>query len=158
MKQSQIIVLCALIGLALGNGVYEWMTYDHFDEIIDAMDAVNEQNCESKSKGELMLPDGAVSQLVLTNKLITSDFQANYYRNRTNLLQLHQVVLSNAYKYSFLFQRINQTWNIDDQPSLFYYYLGLTADITANLGLINGMYAWINITLAYVCIHLVTLE
>lgn len=139
MKGQQLLLLCALLGAVVGNGVYEWMTYDAFDEIIDKMDKVTEQNCEAKSRAELVLPKAAVSQLVLANKLVTSDFEANYYRNRTNLLQLHQVVLSNAYKYSFLFQKLNQTWNFGDQPSLFYYYLGLTADVTANLGLINGM-------------------
>lgn len=116
------------------------MKYDNFDRVIDLMDAVNEVNCEAKSKDELMLPAYSVSNLVLTNKLRTSDFQRNYYRNRTALQQLHQTTLANAYKYSFLFQRLNQTWNLVDQPSLFYYYLGLTADVTANLGYINGMW------------------
>lgn len=138
MKRQLLLSVCAFFGLVAGNGVYEWMTHDAFDEIIDKMDIVNEQNCEAKSKDELLLPQSAVSQLVLTNKLITSDFEANYFRNRTSLLQMHQVVLANAYKYSFLFQHFKQTWNFDDQPSLFYYYLGLTADVTANLGLING--------------------
>jgi len=123
-----------------GYGVYEWMVHDNFDEIIDRMDAVNELNCEAKSQAELHLPEDAVSQMVQTNKLRTSDFQGNYYRNRTALLQLHTTVLTNAYKYSYLYQRLNQTWNADDLPSLFYYYLGMTADVTANLGLVNGKY------------------
>lgn len=143
MSRSNSIVVLGIYLLALtlstcGNGVYEWMTYDHFDEIIDRMDAVNEFNCETKSREELHLPPDAVSNVVQTNKLRTSDFEKNYYRNRTSLLQLHSTVLTNAYKYSYLFQRLNQTWNADDQPSLFYYYLGMTADVTANLGLING--------------------
>lgn len=132
------VYMCALTLSVCGNGVYEWMRYDKFDEIIDKMDSVNEFNCEAKSREELHLPENSVSNVVKTNKLRTSDFERNYYRNRTALLQLHSTVLTNAYKYSYIFQRLNQTWNADDQPSLFYYYLGMTADVTANLGLING--------------------
>ena len=136
--KGAIVVVLAFIAITSAKGVYEWMTYDNFDEIIDRMDAVNEVNCEAKSKEEMHLPFGSVSNLVKTNKLKTSDFQRNYYSNRSALLQLHATALTNAYKFSYLFQRLNQTWNFADQPSLFYYYLGLTADVTANLGYMNG--------------------
>lgn len=138
--QAVFLLVCSLAVFVYGGGVYQWMQYDNFDRIIDAMDAVNSENCEAQSKEKLHLPIDAVSNLVRTNLLKTSTFQGNYYRNRTSLQQLHSTVLSNAYKYSYIYQRLNQTWNFDDQPSLFYYYLGLTADVTANLGLINGKY------------------
>lgn len=150
----RLLALIAFLLAALsvsGDGVYSWMKYDNFDRIIDLMDSVNELNCEAKSAKELKLPDSCVSNLVLTNKLLTSDFQRNYYRNRTAIQQLHQVVRANAFKYSLLFQRLNQTWNLVDQPSLFYYYLGLTADVTANLGYINGMCSLIRDCLHHNC-------
>ena len=141
-KVVAFICLCALTTLTVvsgnGGGVYDWMIYDNFDRIIDQMDAVNEFNCVAKSKEELHFPADSVSNIVQTNKLRTSDFEKNYYRNRSALLQLHSTVLTNAYKYSYLYQRLNQTWNAPDQPSLFYYYLGLTADVTSNLNLVNG--------------------
>lgn len=143
--KTTVVVVITLITLTSANGVYEWMTADNFDEIIDRMDAVNELNCEAKSREELLLPFGTVSNIVKTNKLRTSDFQKNYYSNRSSLLQLHATSLANAYKFSYLFQRLNQTWNFADQPSLFYYYLGLTADVTANLGFMNGKYKTQNI-------------
>lgn len=146
---TTVVVVCSFIILASANGVYEWMVYDNFDRIIDRMDSVNELNCEAKSKEELHLPFGSVSNAVKTNKLRTSDFQRNYYPNRTSLLQLHTTALANAYKFSFLYQRLNQTWNFADQPSLFYYYLGLTADVTANLGLMNGL----SLTLTTTCLY-----
>ena len=50
-------------GVLEGQGKFSWMKYDKFDEIDDHMNTVNEHNCKSKSREELVLRPDTVSQV-----------------------------------------------------------------------------------------------
>jgi len=126
--------VCLLVIGGASGAPFDWMSRDRFDEILAKMSTVTADNCRALSESDLLLPSDSVTNLPRQNLLKTSIF----YSNRTNLLQMHTIALANAYKYSMLFQKLNETYNFDQQPMLFYYYFGLTADVSGNQGLVNG--------------------
>lgn len=113
---------------------YDWFGYDSFDEIDDRMNSVNYENCKSKPASELRLPKDTLAQLPKFNKLLTTII----FPNRTNLLHLHNMALNRAFYYSYIFQKLNETENFQDQPGNMYYYFSAAADVSANEYNING--------------------
>ncbi|CAD5117999.1 DgyrCDS6740 [Dimorphilus gyrociliatus] len=113
---------------------YSWAKFDKFDEITQRMDAVNAENCASKSKEELHLPETTVGQVPQFNRLLSTVI----YPNRTNLLHLHNMALNRAFFYSYVFQKLNETHHFKYQPGLMYYYFSAAADVSANEYNING--------------------
>lgn len=124
----RVAVLLMLCGILLGHHL--WVKADRFDEVLDRINSINAINCAVKDAEELKLPSGIISDPIGTHRQSS--------RPASPLLSLHQTVLSNALKYSYMFRRINQTYNFMDQPGLFYYYLSLIADVTANPGHLTG--------------------
>lgn len=121
--------------LALAPGPYSWMKNDKFDEIMEKMVKINPQNCKSKSREELMLPEETLSQLPQYNTLPKTEI----FPNRTTLLHIHQAALSRGYFFSFVLQNLNASKNTHyDLPGLMYYYFSTSSDVSANPGLING--------------------
>ncbi|CAH1798682.1 unnamed protein product [Owenia fusiformis] len=131
------VALVALAGLEAqrSNGKFDWMSYDNFDQIIDRMDSVTPENCNSKPSAELRLHPDTVSQLPLTNRLLSTII----YPNRTSLLHLHNMALNRAFFHSYVNQILNNS-QVDHkmQPGLMYFYFSTEADIAANPWGING--------------------
>ena len=121
-------------GADTGRSVYDWATYDTFDEITDKMDSVTAANCQSKPKKELHLTDQVLAQMPRFNKLLSSII----YPNRTNLLHVHNMALNRAFYFSYAFQKLNETYQFYYQPGLMYYYFSTAADVSANEYNING--------------------
>ena len=128
------IVLAAILGNMDGPSTFSWMWYDHFDEIDDHMRTVNEQNCRSKSREELVLRADTVSQLPVYNQLL----DRIWYRNRTSLIHLHNMALNRAFFYSYILQKMNESSSFYIQPNWLYMYMSATADVNANPYGING--------------------
>ncbi|KAK6170213.1 hypothetical protein SNE40_018662 [Patella caerulea] len=128
-----LIASAAVISL-VATAPLDWMPQDAFDYINSQFSAVTAQNCRSKSRDQLRLPESSVAQIPRYNKLRSTIF----YRNRTNLLHLHNMALNRAFYYSFIYQKLNQTWDFETQPGLSYIYMSAAADVSANPGFING--------------------
>jgi len=118
----------------LESGVYHWMGYDNFDEILDKMALVTADNCQSKSMDQLRLLSSTVSQKPRANVLLSTII----YSNRSSLLHLHNMALNRAFFYSFIYQRQNRSEDFENQPGLQYLYMSATADVTGSAGFING--------------------
>lgn len=130
-----VLLLCLCAGLGLGRSVFQWMEPDNFDDITDRMDAVNWENCASKSEDELYLPEDALgSQMPQFNKLLITII----YPNRTNLVHVHNMALNRAFFYSYAYQKLNESDQFEYQPGLMYYYFSAAADLSANEYSING--------------------
>ena len=80
--------------------------------------------------GDLYLPDDTVS-----HKIKIKDININpVLPNRTDMLQIPNIVLSRSFFFSFILQaRFNRpTANETYDPGLMYYYLSTIADVAAN--------------------------
>ena len=119
---------------AAGQGAYDWLTYDAFDEIDDRMNAVNAENCKSKPATELRLPAETVAQPPQFNRLLSYIV----YPNRTKLLHTHNMALNRAFFFSYIFQKLNTTETFNMQPGLLYYYFSIAASISANGNNVNA--------------------
>jgi hypothetical protein len=78
--------------------VYDWMSYDAFDDIDDRMHAITAQNCKTKPASELRLPYQSVGQLPKLKLLLKNMI---VYPNRTKLLHLHNVALIRAFFFRY---------------------------------------------------------
>lgn len=142
-----LALIFGAIGLSIvSGGPFDWMKRDAFDEIIDKMDAVNPYNCRMLPASALRMDRSVVTQHPRFNELRTFSL----YRNRSMLLHMHNMALGRAFYYSYMNYKANETWNWDQQPGMMYYYMGLSADVSANPGFINGSsyYAEYNLTFA----------
>ncbi|XP_063441841.1 uncharacterized protein LOC134722188 [Mytilus trossulus] len=126
-----VIVLFCHFVLA---GKYEWMKRDNFDIIDDLFQAVKGSNCRSKSKREMLLRPDVVSQIPKANQLKSTII----YKNRTNLVHMHNMALNRAYFMSYILQKMNDTELFYQQPNIHYLYMSVTADMNANPSNING--------------------
>jgi len=91
--------LAALVAVSGGErSSYDWMPYDHFDEIDDRYRAITPQNCRSKPASELRLPQGSVGQLPKFNRLLSYIV----FPNRTKLLHVHNMALNRAFFFRYL--------------------------------------------------------
>ena len=129
-----LVVLVAIMGHLDGQSKFSWMWYDHFDEIDDHMRTVNQQNCHSKSREEMVLRADTVSQLPVYNQLL----DRIWYRNRTSMIHLHNMALNRAFFYSYILQKMNESSSFYIQPNWLYMYMSATADVNANPYGING--------------------
>ena len=116
------------------QNAYDWLTYDKFDELDDRMNAVNAQNCHTKSASELRLPADSVAQPPMFNRLLSYIV----YPNRTKLLHTHNMALNRAFFFSYIFQKLNTSDNFPLQPGFMYYYFSTAADVSANPNNINA--------------------
>nr|KAG5707181.1 hypothetical protein BaRGS_017865 [Batillaria attramentaria] len=128
------VILLAFMGHLDGQGKFSWMWYDHFDEIDDHMATINEHNCMSKSREELVLRPDTVAQLPVYNQLL----DRIWYANRTSLIHLHNMALNRAFFYSYILQKMNDSSSFYIQPSWIYMYMSAVADVNANPYMING--------------------
>lgn len=115
-------------------GVFKWMQYDNFDEIMDKFSAVTADNCRSKPREELQFSRDTVAQIPRYNMLLSTII----YANRSSLLHLHNMALNRAFFYSFIYQKLNKTEDFFSQPGLMYLYMSAGADVSANPGFLNG--------------------
>lgn len=129
-----VILALFFVWTGSGKSVFEWMRPDNFDEIMDRMTSVTEENCRSKPRHEIEFPSETVAQKPRYNMLLTSVI----YSNRSQLLHMHNMALNRAHYYSFIYQRLNRSVDFNFQPGLMYLYMSTTADVTANQGFING--------------------
>ncbi|KAK7115191.1 uncharacterized protein [Littorina saxatilis] len=127
-------ILACWLGVLEGQGKFSWMWYDHFDEIDDHMRTVNADNCQSKSREELVLRADTVSQLPVYNQLLNRI----WYPNRTALIHLHNMALNRAFFYSYILQKMNDSQSFYIQPNWLYMYMSAAADVNANPYGING--------------------
>ncbi|XP_014788876.1 uncharacterized protein LOC106882646 [Octopus bimaculoides] len=117
------------------SGEFEWMKYDHYDEIQDKITAVTPQNCRGKSRDQLTVRADVVSQLPKYNELLSKIM----YKNRTKLLHLHNMALNRAYFYSYMLQKFNESKNdFPNLPGWMYMYMSAVADVNANPFSLNG--------------------
>lgn len=128
-----VILLPVLSGVT-GRSIYNWITYDSIDVVMDKLVTVNEENCRSKPKEELQLPMSAVTQRPVYNMLLTSVVHSN----RSNLLHLHNMALNRAFYFSYMYQKLNRSVDFSSQPGIMYLYMSTTADVTGSEGFING--------------------
>lgn len=139
MGYLRCVFTCVILALFFvwtgsGKSVFQWMRPDNFDEIMDRMTTVTEENCRSKPRHEIEFPSETVAQRPRYNMLLTSAI----YSNRSQLLHMHNMALNRAHFYSFIYQRLNRSVDFNFQPGLMYLYMSATADVTASQGFING--------------------
>lgn len=124
-------VLFAAVILARELG---WMKWDAFDELDQQFQSVTGENCRSKRLEDLLMPENVVTQIPLYNKLQTSIF----YKNRTNLVHLHNMALNRAFFFGYIHQRLNTSDTFKLLPNVHYLHLSVSADLNANPTVING--------------------
>lgn len=124
-------VLFAAVILARELG---WMKWDAFDELDQQFQSVTEENCRSKRLEDLLMPENVVTQIPLYNKLQTSVF----YKNRTNLVHLHNMALNRAFFFGYIHQRLNTSDTFKLLPNVHYLHMSVSADLNANPTVING--------------------
>lgn len=124
-------VLFAAVVLARELG---WMKWDAFDELDQQFQSVTGENCRSKRLEDLLMPENVVTQIPLYNKLQTSIF----YKNRTNLVHLHNMALNRAFFFGYIHQRLNTSDTFKLLPNVHYLHLSVSADLNANPTVING--------------------
>ncbi|ESO93259.1 hypothetical protein LOTGIDRAFT_119445 [Lottia gigantea] len=147
-EKSDFLLLCFSVTVVItivGTAPLEWMRPDNFDLINDKFSSVNSQNCRAKAESELRLPDESVAQIPRYNMLLSTII----YRNRSSLLHLHNMALNRAFFYSFVYQKLNQTWDFETQPGLSYIYMSAAADVSASPGWINGSALYFDYNCSY---------
>ncbi|CAG5117530.1 unnamed protein product, partial [Candidula unifasciata] len=133
------IIAAIAMGLVLftsiyGDGVFDWIQYDRFDEIDARFRAVNGGTCRSRSKDQMVMRPDVVSQLPVYNQMLSRV----WYANRTALIHLHNMALNRAFFYSYILQRMNDSASFSKQPNWLYYYFSSAADVNANPSMLNG--------------------
>lgn len=117
---------------------FELTGKDNFDLIMEKFMSVTPRNCRSKPVTELRLDNqlnkGVISQIPRYNTFLSTV----YYNNRSNLLHAHNIALNRAFYYSFIYQALNDTKDLDKQPGFEYIYFSLAADVSGGVGMING--------------------
>ncbi|XP_062592341.1 uncharacterized protein LOC134253767 [Saccostrea cucullata] len=131
---AQLISVCVLITSVVIAKELGWMEWDKFDELDLQFRSTTGENCRSKSINELIMPENVITQIPKYNELRTKVF----YKNRTNLIHLHNMALNRAYFYSYIFQRMNTSGTFRTLPDLHYTHLSVAADLNANPTVING--------------------
>lgn len=121
---------------ASADGAFSWMgKKDKFDFISgNYVNAVKGDNCASKSKDDMTMPEHVVTQLPKANELLSKVF----YRNRTAFVHMHNMALNRALFMSYILQRMNSTKDYAIQPNIHYLYMSVAADINAHPFTING--------------------
>ncbi|KAH8873154.1 fras1 related extracellular matrix protein [Schistosoma japonicum] len=126
---------------------FRWFKHDNFDIISRKMDQANPENCETMSEADLRLPPTSLSQLPQYNEIPLRQ----WFTNRSKLLHLHNLALNRAFFYSYILQRLDHpTRDPQYLPSLMYYYLSSSADISSGPNVINisGVFMDTNTTYA----------
>ncbi|ESO96905.1 hypothetical protein LOTGIDRAFT_214442 [Lottia gigantea] len=128
----RVFVLVILVSVQ--GGRYDWMGYDKFDEMEEIYNSVDDQNCRSKSKAEMVMREDLVTQIPFYNNLLNRV----WYRNRTSLIHLHNMALNRAFFFSYILQKMNSTNDFSLQPNWLYMYFSVAADVNANPTGINA--------------------
>ncbi|CAH8591988.1 unnamed protein product [Schistosoma intercalatum] len=126
---------------------FRWFKPDNFDIISRKMDQANPNNCETMSEADLRLPPTSLSQIPQYNEIP----MRQWFTNRSKLLHLHNLALNRAFFYSYILQRLDHpTRDPQYLPSLMYYYLSSSADISSGPNVINisGVFMDTNTTYA----------
>ncbi|GAB1603596.1 uncharacterized protein LOC115222177 [Argonauta hians] len=117
---------------------FELSPNDAFDIIMDKFTSVTGENCRSKHFTDLRLDTelkkGVVSQIPRFNTFLST----YYYTNRSSLLHAHNLALNRAFYFSYIYQELNKSEALKDQPGFEYIYFSLAADVSAGVGMING--------------------
>ena len=129
-----VVLLSAFI--VCDKSVFDWVPGDAYGRIDGMMTSIQKaSDCRAKTKSSMTLPSDAVSQIPKFNELRSKI----YYKNRTNLVHLHNMALNRAFFYSYIFQKLNKSQSdFEYQPGWFYLYISATADTNANKGIFNG--------------------
>ncbi|XP_071112765.1 uncharacterized protein [Haliotis cracherodii] len=140
--------LCALSLVDLAaetDAPFSWMRPDKFDYINDMFSAVTGENCRSKPAEQLNLPRETIAQIPKYNNLLSTVI----YSNRSAMLHMHNMALNRAFFYSFIYQKLNNTWDFLNQPGLQYYYMSAAADVSASPGFLNGSALYFDFNCSY---------
>lgn len=131
---TQILTFSILVASVVFAKELGWMKWDAFDDLDLKFRSTTGENCRSKSIDDLLMPKDVLTQIPKFNELQTKVFR----KNRTNLIQLHNMALNRAYFFSYIFQRLNTSDTFKILPNVHYLYLSVAADVNANPKLING--------------------
>ncbi|XP_050398522.1 uncharacterized protein LOC126816272 [Patella vulgata] len=124
----RIFVLILFVSVECGR--YEWMTYDHFDEMEEVYNSMDGDSCRGKSKQDMEMRGDLVTMIPRYNTLRSM----TWYKNRTMMIHLHNMALNRAFFFSYIYQKLNET-NIkvfQTQPNWMYMYFSVGADVNAN--------------------------
>ena len=127
------------------GGKFSWQNYDAFDDIDDRFIAIQADNCQSKPKDEMVFRQDSVSQIPKYNRLLSTV----WYKNRTSLIHLHNMALNRAFFYSYILQKMNDTYSFQINPNWMYMYMSVTADVNANPDMINGSAIFFDVNCTY---------
>jgi len=145
VRLCSLLVLCSYGVYLVSPSPYQWMERDAWDLINERFSNVTAQNCRSKNKNQLMLPEDSVSAVPKYNELLSS----KTYSNRTKMLHVHNMALNRAFFYSLVYQRLNASHDFNTQPGLMYIYMSAAADVTASPGFVNGSGLFFDTDCAY---------
>ncbi|XP_061196658.1 uncharacterized protein LOC133204933 [Saccostrea echinata] len=110
-----------------------WMKWDAYDELEYQFRSVTGENCRSHPFNDLRMPEDVLTQIPKYNELRSKVF----YKNRTNLIHLHNMALNRAFYYSYIFQRLNKSEAFQYMPDIHYMHFSVSADLNAN-PVLNG--------------------
>lgn len=128
-------ILTIIWRIILGADVFRWKPSDDYGKINALYNSLYYKDCRITDKDDLTMPETVVSQVPKFNQMLTR----TWYRNRTNLLHLHNMALNRAFFFSFINQKLNRSQeDFNYQPGLMYYYMSATADVNANPNMLNG--------------------
>jgi len=116
------------------QSVFKWIPGDNHSKNQNHIDAIENSNCRAKSQQDLFLPPYSVSQIPKFNELRSKI----YYKNRTALVQMHNMALNRAMFYSYIGQKMNSSESFFINPSWMYIFMSVTADMNGNKDIFNG--------------------
>lgn len=128
MEILRYIIYCATLVSAIcmnhASGQHLWDRSDNMDDILSKTSRVNADNCAVLDRNQLFLPMSTVSHIPDIKQLGIDPI----YQNRSNLLQVHNLALSQAFFYSFILQKVQDEF----EPGFMYYLLSSAAAVSAN--------------------------
>ncbi|OWF48814.1 uncharacterized protein LOC110452602 [Mizuhopecten yessoensis] len=116
------------------QSVFNWIKGDNHSKVQNQIDLIENSNCRAKSKADLTLPRNTVSQIPKFNELRSKI----YYKNRTSLVQMHNMALNRAMFYSYIMQKLNSSESFLIQPNWLQIGMSVTADMNGNKDIFNG--------------------
>lgn len=128
-----VVTLC-LFTLLRSKSLITWTKSDNYSVVQKYLLKISQSACRSNDKQNMFLHKDILTQIPKYNELLTKTF----YKNRSSLIQLHNMALNRAMFYSFILQKMNSSQSFDIQPDWNYMYMSTTADVNANKGIFNG--------------------
>ena len=123
------------------RGPFDWHGRDVIDDIKEQMENVNADNCHQKSAQELKLSMDTLPDMPSFDTLVSGASDPSTGPSDpswSSLTHVHNMAMNRAFFFSYIFQKLHDTYHFNSQPGLLYYHFSAAADVFANDGFVLG--------------------